>query len=102
MDYRECSAGRQKDRRRNDCGRHEEDQTNGDGIDGCNVFSCTYEAGFAGVDKRLCREPLPHERACRTIVHGVEEAADVVVHCTRYGHVRSHRDIISEVMILLL
>ena len=41
-----------------------------------------YEAGLAGVDEGLGREPLPHERARGAVVDGVDEAADVVVDWT--------------------
>ena len=40
----------------------------------------TYEAGLAGVDEGFGGEPLPHERARGTVVDGVDQAADVVVH----------------------
>ena len=41
---------------------------------------CSHEAGLAGVDEGLGGEPLPHERARGTVVDGVDQAADVVVH----------------------
>lgn len=44
----------------------------------------TYETCFAGVDERLRGEPLPHERAGGPVIHGVDQAADVVVDCE--GH----------------
>ena len=43
--------------------------------------TAAYEAGLAGVDEGLGREPLPHERARGAVVDGVDEAADVVVDC---------------------
>ena len=39
-----------------------------------------YESALAGVDEGLGGEPLPHERARGTVVDGVDQAADVVVH----------------------
>ena len=44
------------------------------------VGKATHEAALARVDEGLGREPFPHERARRAVVHRVYEAPDVVVH----------------------
>lgn len=45
----------------------------------------THKTRFAGVDKWLRGEPLPHERAGGPVVHGVDQAADVVVDCAAHS-----------------
>lgn len=41
----------------------------------------TYEAAVTSIAERLGREPLPHKRARATVVHGGDEAVDVIVDC---------------------
>lgn len=39
----------------------------------------TYEAAVTSIAEWLGREPLPHKRARATVVHGCDEAVDVIV-----------------------
>ena len=47
-----------------------------------NVFLVrgAYEANFARVQPRFRGEPFPHEGTGRTVVDGIDEALDVVIH----------------------
>jgi hypothetical protein len=40
----------------------------------------TYETSFACIDKRFGREPFPHKRARRAIIHRINETADVIIY----------------------
>ena len=41
----------------------------------------TYEATLSGVRKRFGGEPFPHERARRSVVHGIDQATNVIIDC---------------------
>lgn len=43
------------------------------------ISMVTYETTFFGICKGFRGEPLPHERACRTIINGIDEPSDVVI-----------------------
>lgn len=46
-----------------------------------DALRSTYEARFAGVDERLGGEPLPHECAGGAVIHGVDQATNIIVDC---------------------
>jgi len=39
--------------------------------------------GFTSINEGFCSEPLPHECAGRSIIHGGDEVMDVVIYCPK-------------------
>lgn len=43
----------------------------------------TYKTTLAAVGKRLGREPFPHERTRRPVIHGIDQTSNVIIDCAK-------------------